>query len=312
MFMGVHQFRYAGRVTSYEEALAVLDKYSRTPKRNLPRERKPYGYHLGMNHNYGVTWVRKETDDSVCFRLYDTDVVSWNPDNSVTIENWGSVTTSDFARQFLPPGISLRHESRNGGDRGITFRSGEAREVTSSWGSYTTYEHSICFGSAVTFEEQGDVWLPRLDTCNTFAMPHIERAPRDWSKRYNLKDFENWTTMASVHMRLEHEGWDADTCADALQRRDFRTAACHMPSIEINDRAWGMRERIRPLPIVTRRGDAVTPACFQKLRMALLCRDGYMRATSHTTLPLKDYEKGMGRVRQLRKLGAIGWETYGG
>ena len=301
MFTGVHQFRYAGRVTSYAEAQQVLEKYRHTPKRRL-RERKAYGYHLGTSCNYGVTWVRDEIDESIAFRLYDTDVVSWSPDNSVTIKNWGSATTSDFARQFLPPGISLRHETRNGGDTGITF-------CTTHDGNWR--DHSICFGSSVTFEQADDgIWLPQQDTCDVFALPGPvnKQAARKLSERYRMRDFDNWLAMAPRHINLEHDHWHRETCLAALEARDFRTATVHLPLVKVPE-GFGLADRMKPLPITTRHWqECVTMASLAKLKLAMWADEGILTTVSQRVLPLVDYERCMRRVREMRALGIRTWE----
>jgi len=306
MFMGVHQFRRAGRVSSYAEARQVLENHRYTPKRKLLRERKAYGYHLGMNHNYGVTWVRDESDESIAFRLYDTDVVTWNPDNSVTVENWGSVTTSDFAHQFLPYGISLRHETRDGGDRGLLFR----RTHNGSW-----WDRDICFGSAVTFEQQDeDVWTPREDTCDVFAMPGPvdQRGARELAKRYHLRDFELWLSMGPMHLNLEHEHWDRETCLAALEARDFRTAAVHLPLVH-EPKGFGLADRMKPLPITTRHWqEHITLASVTKLKLAAWEGEGLLTTVSHRTMPFGAYARDMRRVREMRKLGCWTWTNYSG
>lgn len=309
MFMGVHQFRHAGRVSSYSEAQQVLEKYRHTPKRKLLRERKAYGYHLGMNRNHGVTWVRDESGGSIVFRLYDTDVVTWNPDNSVTVENWGSVTTSDFAHQFLPQGIGLRHKTRNGGDNGITYCNGVSREVATSWGSFTVHERDICFGSAVTFEQQDeDMWLPREDTCEVFTLPGPvdQQGARELSKRYHLRDFELWLSVGPMHLDLTHAHWDRDTCLAALEARDFRTAAVYLPLVAV-PQGFGLTERMKPLPIATSHWRLrITMTSLAKLKLAAWAHEGLIPTMTFRTAPMAVYERCKQREQALESVDA-GW-----
>ncbi len=44
-------------------------------------------------------------DGSVACRLYSTDVVTYHPDDSITIRSWSSNSTNDFAYAILPSGI---------------------------------------------------------------------------------------------------------------------------------------------------------------------------------------------------------------
>lgn len=48
---------------------------------------------------------RKLADGSIAFRLYATDVVTWHPDNSVTINPYSTASTNAFATRLLPSGM---------------------------------------------------------------------------------------------------------------------------------------------------------------------------------------------------------------
>ena len=45
--------------------------------------------------------IRQLRDGSIACRLYNTDVVTYHPDNSMTIESWASVSTDEFANSLL-------------------------------------------------------------------------------------------------------------------------------------------------------------------------------------------------------------------
>jgi hypothetical protein len=45
--------------------------------------------------------IRQLRDGSIACRLYNTDVVTYHPDNSMTIESWASVSTDEFANRLL-------------------------------------------------------------------------------------------------------------------------------------------------------------------------------------------------------------------
>lgn len=154
MYMGVQSHRGHRNVSSYEQALALHEKQSKTP---TGKARKPIelycagggtAYPLGLTKRGQTRVIRYGSDDSIAFRLYETDVVTWYPDNSVSIENYGTVTTSEFATNFLPAGISLRHpvnrrSGASGGDKGIAY---------GPWGK----ERMVCQGTAVRFTEGPD------------------------------------------------------------------------------------------------------------------------------------------------------------
>tara|TARA_R110000868_G_scaffold261331_2_gene519415 strand:+ start:22 stop:642 length:621 start_codon:yes stop_codon:yes gene_type:complete len=50
--------------------------------------------------------MRLAKDGSIVFRLYSTDVVTWHPDNSITVNPYPSKTTDAFAYAVLPYGIN--------------------------------------------------------------------------------------------------------------------------------------------------------------------------------------------------------------
>jgi len=303
MFMGVRSYHDALGVASYEQAQAVLERASKTPTGRL-REAKQWGYHLGMNRNHGVTWVREVGDGNIAFRLYDTDVVVWRPDNSFEIDNFGTVTTTDFARRFLPVGISLRcpREAQGvaGGDTNICYVA-EPRPARGYWSDW-----HICRGdSPVTFRPHGEVWLPAEEDLIPMRFVQLDRkAARQISRMHHLADFDSWLSMAPRHLDIEHIEFDLDECADALRKRDFRRAAEFLPLIT-EPTGWGAADRIRDaaLPIATRRWDAhVTMGSLARLRMALYEDAGCYRRVEATTMPQRQFELRVAEAKRLLSL----------
>jgi hypothetical protein len=310
MYLGITAHHDALRVHDYTTAQAALERATKTPT-GRQRKLKLQGYHLGLSSNHGVTWARPNEDGSIAFTLYATDVVTWYPDNSFVVDNFGSVTTSGFARRFLPSGIYLRHPVERqgvlGGDRGVVYPSGAPSKVTTDWGEYLTCPHSICFGGEVRFCKQDDLWLPDEETLADIDLPEPTRGTRGMAAKYHLRDFDNWLVMAPLHMRVEHQGEDIETCIEALRARDFRTAAEHLPLCPIAE-AWG-RTPV-PLKIVTPHWQhVVTSGSLRKLKLALWDAEGLITTMPHKTLPLADYERKMRRVRTMRGLGLSGaWQ----
>lgn len=309
MFTGIKAHHDAKRTSSYETAVQALEKASKTPT-GKARQEKQYGFHLGMNRNHGVTWVREDEGD-VVFRLYDTDVVRWHPDNSVEIENYGTVTTRDFVSRFIPMALHLnvvvskRHMPYEGGNKGFTYR---ARSDDNWW------DRRICqgHGNTVRFVESGDdIWLPDAETLAPMTFLDLDRkVSREISKRYPWKEFELWLDMAPRHMdRFEHDYWDVDECLEALEERDFRKAARHLPLIEDKD---NFGRRPVKLPIITSNRDfIVTMSSIAKLRKAAYMEQGAFKETTVSTLTLREFDKRMAVIRELRALDVISGRDYG-
>lgn len=304
MFMGVTAHQSVKRVASYADAQAVFEKFSKTPT-GKQRKEQTNGFHLSMSSNHGVTWVRERADQAIAFQLYDTDVVAWYPDNSVVVCNYGSVTTSRFASRFLPGGIWLNHPTTRhgveGGHRTISFRS---EMVQSHW------EHRTCCGSHVRFvhDTKADAWLPDETTLDEMHFPVLDqRAAREISREYSLRDFDMWLSMAPRHMQIEHDSWSLYDCATALKKRDFVLASMFLPLIE-DTGAFG--NTIRPLPIhVSRYRRYVTMGSLARLRTALYDDEGAYTTVTHKHLPHSQFDKLMTKVRELDRLGCGG--SYG-
>jgi hypothetical protein len=310
MYTGVRSHGDAQRVTSYETACQALERASKTPT-GRARVEKQDGYHLGLNRNHGVTWVRAmgTARESIAFRLYDTDVVIWNADNSVTIDNHGSVTTSEFARRFLPRGIHLSYPTtvrgHTGGHRGIYYNTDVPEG--SYWGA-----QKLCFGGLVTFHQQGADWLPDEDSVEPFNFLDLDRkGARAVARDYPFKDFESWLSMAPHHLDIAHVEWDIEECLVALRDRDFRRAAEYLPTITIPS-GFGMDHRIKPLPITVNNRDAViTTGSLRKLRLALYKQEGLFSEVAFTTIKADEYDRRMARVRELVALDMIHEGEYG-
>lgn len=296
MFLGVTSHHDALRVASYEGAERALERAMRTPT-GKRRTEKPLGFHLGMSRNHGVTWAKRHDDDSIAFRLYDTDVVTWYPDNSVVIDNFGTVTTSGFASRFLPGRLHLRHpvciRGNEGGDRGISYVQGG--------------EYRLCHGGLVRFVEVDGDWVPDETTCDPIDMPVLNSArSREIGKRLNISTFEDFLVVTSHMIEIAHDEFDLDECVAALERRDFRRAAETLPPI-VPGSGFGLYERVRDaaLPIRTGNRDSfITLGSIAKLRLAVYEQEGMIETVRHTTIACRAYDAGMRRGRELQALGA--------
>ncbi len=296
MYTGVKNHHKVPPVSSYDEARKALAVWNSKP-------------HRGNQ----VAQVLGDEGGDIAFRLYDTDVVTWCPDGSVLVDNYGSLTTSEFARRFLPGGVWLNYPTtirgRTGGASTIQFLA--SRDP----GQQYTYhaEHSICQGSVVRFTEQGNVWLPDLDTCYDITLPDgVDRkAARGVTKRYNLAEFETWLTMAAPLLGdVEHEYWDIDQCMEALQQRDWRRAAGHMPVIQ-DTGAFGQRERAKPLSVWCGRGEYVSLSCLNKLKLAIWDEHDLLTTKTARVWPYTEFHRKMQRLRELVALDLSGLTGMG-
>lgn len=306
MYLGITSHRSAQRVRCYADAQAALERASETPT-GRARTEKPDGFPLGNSR--GVTWVRPNDDGSIAFTLYATDVVVWHPDNSFEIDNFGSVTTSEFAARFTPDDIHLRYpvqrRGESGGDRGISYHPVGGDDWHARW-----REARICFGTIVRFRETAaGGWAPDEDTLTKVVFPELDRAAaRKMSKALHLRDFESWLGMAPHHLDLEHEGFDVGHCALALKHRDFALAACHLPTVKAD--TFGRCHDDRALPIPTRKyGEIITLGSVSKLKLALWEDAGILKDAIFRTIGLREFHRRMARVRALDALGFYG--VYG-
>jgi len=300
MFMGITAHHNAKRVFSYETARACLEKCSRTPTGKARKPGPDGSFPLGLTKRR-QTRVIPNSDGSIAFRLYDTDVVTWQEDGSVIVDNFGTVTTSGFASRFLPACFHLRYpvERRGGcgGGKGIIYQDAAG-------------ERRICFGrcgNMVTFRPDGDGWQPDEDDCANIIFPVLDRAEsRGLNQRLNLKEFELWLAVAPFHLELEHNRFDADRCAKALERKDYATAASYLPLVK-DTNSWG-GHNLKPLPISTGwNAGHVTMGSIGKLKLALWEEHAMLKDDIHTTVSCDEFDRGMARVRELEALGYSGY-----
>lgn len=305
MFARVTAHQGAPRVDSYAAAEAALAKYKALEATKRRRKPMPVGtYPLG-GHAKSVTWVRQEDGGEIAFQLYDTDVVTWRPDNSVVIDNYGTVTTTGFASRFLPRGISLNFPTsvrgREGGNKGIEF----SADMGNRWGS-----RHICQGGLARFIEQDGAWVPDETTLDPINLLDIDRKmAREATAGLPWKDFEMWLSMAPMHLDLDHEVFDLEHCLTGLRKRDFRFAAVHLPTVTIPN-GWGAADRIKPLPIAVRDSNKpITMGSLNKLKLAIWEDAGAIGTTQHMTVPCAEYKRRMARARELQNLGLDYWHV---
>lgn len=306
MFSGIKPTHKFASVDSYADALRVLEDAGRTPTGRKRRE-KEQGFPLG-GRSKSVTWVRETGDEgAIAFRLYDTDVVTWFPDDSCEIDNFGSVTTTAFARQFAPGSIHLHYPTRGGGHRGISYSPDGAGRDRIYGGDGGWENRHLCQGDVVRFVRSGDWWVPDEDTvCPMDFIETDQQKARKISRRYPLKDFSMWLEMTArtLPYTIEHDSWDLGSCADALLAQDFRRAATHLPLIDASGTSFGRSVWDYALPIAgLGRSFCVTMGSVERLKLALWEQEGAVRISPRKTITMHEYERQMARIRQMQKLG---------
>jgi hypothetical protein len=296
MYAGV---RFDGSCNSYESACKLLEsrKVTATGRR---RAEGVNGYPLGSNK--GKAWVRELDDGAIALQLYGTDVVTWNTDNSVEIDNYGTKTTTEFAARYLPAGIRLGHTTSRGGDNRILFG------METSPGVRETH---VCAGhGTVRFVHDGACWVPDTGTLADIILPTKtdRKRMRELSQEHNLKHFEAWMRVVPETVQdtdpIEHCGEDPHLCLEALREQRYRDAATLLPVV-VRTNAFG--NTTKAIPIVTRRYDhVISMGSVQRLKQFLWHDEGAIVDEARKVWSAKTYNK---HTAAVRKLSAIGMHT---
>jgi hypothetical protein len=98
-----------GRVTDYASAVACYERAAKTPT-GRARTEGSYGYSLVQGNAGSIRRVRKTSYGSIAFRLYATDVVTYHPDDTVTLRLYPSNTTGNFASGLTPAGLVVQRD----------------------------------------------------------------------------------------------------------------------------------------------------------------------------------------------------------
>lgn len=279
MYTGVRNHHTLPEVACYEDARKALAIWESKPRR-------------GKQVTKVVSYA-----DSIAFRLYDTDVVEWHPDDSFDVNNYGTLTTSGFARHFLPGRVWLNFavERRNGcsgGANTISF-AGDGKQL-------------ICQGEVVRFRKAAVGYLPDEATCYDITLPSgVDRkAGRELAKEHHLREFESWLTVAPITLGdVEHAEWNLAECLYALKSRDWRQAAMHLPLIK-EPSGFGTAERMKPLPIATGSWQHhITMASFGKLKLAMWEDAGLLETETRRVWDRKTFDTRMAKVKEMENLG---------
>lgn len=171
-------------VRDYASARAALENRC-AKSRGHRHDAYPGGGWVPLGHKRSsVTSIRMARDESIVCRLYNTDVVTWHPDNSVSVIAYPTKTTAAFANALLPSGLNLGGESEL-----MTFFPGcnDDSDWRTRWGNA-----HICNGTG-TFHEVDGAWVPDESTTGTLTKVLLDKTlTRQLSREYHFAEFQRW------------------------------------------------------------------------------------------------------------------------
>lgn len=139
--------------------------------------------------------MRMLSDGTIVFRHWHTDVLQVHPDNSLTVQGYGSVTTSALLNALLP--TNIRHVA--GGESGPVLALCDAGDHP--WGSWErdasgryrkVYPDNppmvVRCGSAVRLKRRGARWVP-VGEVKPFEWRVAGKRARQVAKRLNIAEF---------------------------------------------------------------------------------------------------------------------------
>lgn len=153
--------------------------------------------------------IRKLNDESIALSLYNTDVVVYHPDDSITFTPHQSISTDVFARALTPNGISTHFNDSLGYI--VRMKTGPSNHEN-PYASYRFYMFSGRFtlkriGQNPTFPNE---YFWAIDERTTTQIPFkrykVDRKrAKIASEKYNVKGFENWfNAMRALDMFKGH------------------------------------------------------------------------------------------------------------
>lgn len=227
-FTSIAPYRNGTKLTSSTYGMSSQELSSIRPASSLSSQRR-------RKHQLCYLKDLKNTEHkAVVFRMYGTDVVTYNPDNSITLVPYASSTTNIFANALLPSNISVAMSGRHAT---LTIRS-------------KTQDRTAC-----TYLLLGDMTLKPC--CNTYGWtvekpPSISDIRLNTSKyfkalkKYNYNMFETWVkarmalskdTPEDLHKRNMH----ATTYAQQGEAFDLATFKCFLLGSEHWNTAYDLR-----------------------------------------------------------------------
>lgn len=120
--------------------------------------------------------MRKANDGSIVFTLYNTDVVTWHPDNSITVKPYPSTTTDKFANAVLPDGVYPRFNGALGSSLYMRHAG-----------------HDVMIGDIARLRQMDDKWYV-VDGVKPITVPVLDKQKaREACVASRLNDFLVWS-----------------------------------------------------------------------------------------------------------------------
>lgn len=179
----------------YEAAVRLYDKAKQwrcNPKHGEERKLRD-----SSRTNMGV---RLGSNKEVIFRLYNTDVVVWFPDNSIAITPYSTISTNAFVSNFAPVGFWPYFTASPGGL--ISVRDITYKVVKNHWGDYNDHDRRIyrlsdSGGRFAKVANEEEAWRP-VDGTLPIVVPKVDaKKARVATKKYQLKEFEGFLRAMS-------------------------------------------------------------------------------------------------------------------
>ena len=149
----------------------------------------------------------KENGGIAC-QYWNTDVVTFNPDGTITLRPWTSKTTDEFANALLPSG--LRANFNNSKGCLVACDNGEA--PGQRWWDRPMRVYDVGGCVEPTFERRADgQWWPTEGTeaqTGDIDVPYIvTKKARETLKRLDFTRFRQWIKAAALFNQSEQRAW---------------------------------------------------------------------------------------------------------
>lgn len=287
-------------ISSYAEAKA---HYDRTDPWRRPDEVWPGKKIIGHQCSKHARKTMRELEDgSIAFRLYDTDCVTWHPNNRITIRGWSSPSTTEFVGMLTPAGISHGQGRKNEWEP-ILYLYDNGRPPWETEESYTSYREKVrpwyartqiiqCSQPVTLYEVDGR-WLPIDDTeLEPFRLYRFDRrASRAAAAKYHLKQLEGVIDAAialsggTAHPPATGQrtggGVQMGAIMAALEQEQYLTAIGLMPR-------GGGSYKFGRKPVSDR---MITPGFLMRLRNHIYEHEGAVERYEQTRLTPAQYKK---------------------